>query len=274
MIALTNEYKLALQAFLSNPDTKTSRGDLATASYKVFQHLVVDAGIDEPDVYMPVLADFLKSCSLEILKVSELTAKKLSDFVRDLAHSDDDRVILAFHLLNMNHQYYFNENFVFPPEEAMRLQVFAFQMAAAKIEQREEIAQTTMDAARLLMQFVDQHFSLLPEKQKLNYPNFVRSVSGVCMEIKDALQQEINLKTITYNMLGAVIGLGIFYGIYLMATATKRHSFFLQTDQCRALQKAIDVITKVQKEIASDISLERDEEESAPFLSTSLIFAV
>ena len=250
MTKLADNFKHALQLYLSDPGFQEYRNQLVLMSCRIFEELAIKKDIIEPDKYMDILRNCLEECSLSSLKLSQEKSQTMAKFIRELPSSDDGRVRASFHLLNMAHCFYMRGRFISSHEDAIRSQLFSLQHAVTKLGDTYS-AKTMKEASEQLNMVVDYHFSLSTEAQKENYPILLATVKDIFSQSKHVVERDIVLKTIVHNILAAITGLGVFYAVYLVATARHRNSFFLQPDNCLVIHNATEGINALQDRIAS-----------------------
>lgn len=267
MRQVATEFKQALQLYFSDPDNKDYLSRLVLASYYLYKFafdeckknmggtavlftengrftdegVVLDPGTviptDRIDLNIPESADvlnkinaILEQCSLNSIKITQATSQKMQRLIKSLPESEDSRVRQAFDPINMAHVYFFSKNFISAQENKVRSQLFALRQFIDKAGtiNTTNTTKAVAIACDQLAGIVDQHFSLSLSDQKANYPVLVKQVNDIFSESKKMIVKDSWLKKIVINFVAAVAGLGVFYGLYLIATATKRNTFFLQ----------------------------------------------
>ena len=275
MIKLAAELKQALQFYFSNPDNKDYRNWLVSVSYAVLRDIQIQTSIGSDD-YMDGVDTFLSTCSLDTIQMSEDKSKKLDEFIRGLSRIDDSNVRQASNVLLLAQDRHINHNFISSSEDAIcsrlvtvskakihiaeaKIQLELHALRQAVIQMSHNASLKTMDeACGLLEQIVAAHFSLSNDEQRKNHPLLVETVNEIYSESKQIIDSDVLLKQITYNLLAAVVGLGVFYGLYLMLTATKRNTFFLQPAEAGVLNNAFVKIAEVQKDLTANAGIHLD----------------
>lgn len=100
----------------------------------------------------------------------------------------------------------------------------------------------------LLKTIIDEHFSRPVEEQKEDYPKLVNTIKNVLTDIRNVVEKKSLLNTIAYNFIAAIVGLGVFYGLYLYNTQQNRSSFFLETKAVSTMNAATnDLINALEQ---------------------------
>lgn len=241
MSQLTEEFNQALQFYFSEPSSAARKSRLVSVAYEVFNQSSIKKNKLEADRYMPEIEGFLLGCSLPSIKVSQETSKEMDKFIRSCTFSDDIRLRQSTHVLRMAHQFYFNSSFISSHEQAIRFQLWSFHQEITKLHDASSHKVMT-NVHGLLQELVNDHFSLSEEEQKKDYVNFAIISKDILFNSQGIINRYMMLKTVAYNFLAAVAGLGLFYGLYLCVTRHQRNSFFLQPKDKLIADKATDEV--------------------------------
>lgn len=186
------------------------------------------------------------------LPVTEAEVKLLRELSNALANSRTLELKQMSVILKSIDQHWYRDPSVFVSsfEHAINSQLVLMNHAISKIadpETREKVK----TAHTLLKDVVAVHFDQDETRQKQSYRKFSTNIHDIFAQSKAVIEKDIFLRKIRDNLLAAVVGLGVFYGIYLLATARQRHSFFLESKDIRALKSAEETIQDLNSMIRS-----------------------
>ncbi|ETO92701.1 hypothetical protein [Legionella oakridgensis] len=262
MSNLAYEFRQALQSYLRDMNQKENQRQLVLASYRIYEEFVINQKLTQADDFWPKIQELLQGCSLESIKVSDDTLRNMAVFIRQLTWSEDDRVCQSFHALNMAYTQWLSKQVVSQEEETIRFTLDELEQSARELLTRgeRELGSTIEGVYQQLKEKTEQHFALPEKEQKHHYHAFASEIKQICAENKQSIDQDIRIRTVVHNLLAAVLGLGIFYGIYLLATASNRNTFFLQPKEVKPLENTARKLDALHEKLI-------DDDDSPPSLS-------
>lgn len=222
-----------MQNFLNNPDSKLNKSLVVNASIELFTDAVKAVG-KEPDKYMEHMINAMYDSNVRIH--TQLNSfNVLDNLSRQVDNSDVDSIAQSAHALRLFRYEYLpkgptdkkNHNIARIHEclQSIKQDIADFDLGSqADYKEHFEILHSE------LTRLTNEQFSLPLEEQKKKYLEYRNNVSELCHEHRDLIKSCVKIETVLHNLLYAISGLVVFYGLYLMATSKSRGSFFLQPD--------------------------------------------
>lgn len=239
-------------------------GTIAKDGHPIRAEVMAKLDIPQADEYLGDIEALLGTGLLESIKISEKKSIELERLIRSLRKSSDIRVNQAFDVLNLAFYRYFKSGFISSHHDAIATQLFSLQQVLNVLDKNSPSTITIQIVSEGLKSVVDYHFSLSDEERKQNYPKLTATVNDVFAEAKNIIENDIRLKTIWYNLQAALVGLGVFYGLYLIATLQNRDTFFLQPEGCLMLSEATERIAVLKDSV--EIELQDEPADQTPLL--------
>ena len=223
---LSADFRRSLLDFLEQTDNESYRVALIGVSFNIFEYAINETDL-QPDNYMPVV-DRIVKLSVQDIKISLKVGQLVDKFIRELSSSEEATIYQAFHVLNLAYHFYLKRTF----EYNVKSSLFSLgKNIQTLVLDNHPCANQLKHAYQSMKKLIDDHFVLPPKEQANQYATLKRNINEVCHENREAIESSGLVKKIVYNLGCALIGLGIFYGIYLAATAKSRGSFFIQPDK-------------------------------------------
>ncbi len=246
--SLHNNLKKALTQYVTNPDSTEYKGALLSAAFHVFQKVVSITNSTEADVNIPFIANFLVKCNLDSLQMSKEIANRLDNLARTCGQSDDRRVRETTDVLTILALFYNNQKSSLAHEMALRSLIYSFLDSMRSLSSELVFTKLEKDTNTLDQELIE-HFDLTEAEQKKNYPHLAKKTKDFIQSSGKMIDKESLPKTIAYNIVAAIAGLGIFYGLYLYLTRTERNTLFLQPKEQVVFQKSTqEIMQKLEEE--------------------------
>lgn len=252
---LARNFNEALQYYFNEPTNKKYQRDLVWAAFHIYEYADNKYKKEHPgfegfvaaDDYMPEVADIVHQAQLNTIYISEDKAQEIQRVIAGLSRSKDARNNKAFHVVNLAYEHYLKKNLISAQEDRVRSQLFKLREQISQLKDNEAFEKMN-NTGYLLETIVNEHFSFPQDEQKERYSSFVDTMKDILNDSKQAVESTLYLKTMAYNLIAAVLGLGIFYGIYLYKTRENRSTFFLETKDSVALKAATTDVLKTLDE--------------------------
>ena len=264
---LEQKFKQALVEYLTNQDDQSAKDGLLAAAFQVCHEVLSDSSLEnEPeagvnieqlkvtrlgatgaDEQLVIMADFLDGCSLETIKPTIDQLTKFDQLIQDIEFENNIKNAFVAHLLSTTYHMHLNR------DENVRLDKIREQLTNLRIAvenlPKRGTSKSILEATGKLAAIMQPYFQLKATEKKAHYPKMAADVRRIILTAKQEVRNELIWRTVLYNLLAAIVGLGVFYGIYIVSTARQRHSLFIQPQLARDVEKLNDLDDKLSIDV-------------------------